>query len=239
MTEENRYIHGTAKEEQGRLRLLNSITNGSFIHFLGDLKGRKIADFGCGTGDFIADIAKKYDTAEITGIEISRAQYDEAVAKNGGNPNVTLINSDVLKSGLEDDSFDLCYCRYLLEHVEDPVAVVKEMLRVVKRGGLVRAQENDLAVVFYHPEVKGLDAVCREFCALQVELGGDPFIGRKLFNIFKKAGAVIKGDSRVAAISAASILAKVARDRQMIEMDNLYPGYGLAKHKGYPTIARV
>jgi ribonuclease HII len=47
--------------------------------------------------------------------------------------------------------------------------------------------------------------------------------------------AVVKGDSRVAAISAASILAKVSRDRQMVEMDSLYPGYGLAKHKGYPT----
>lgn len=51
------------------------------------------------------------------------------------------------------------------------------------------------------------------------------------------AGAVIKGDSRVAAISAASILAKVARDQQMHEMDTIYPGYGLAKHKGYPTKA--
>ncbi len=51
------------------------------------------------------------------------------------------------------------------------------------------------------------------------------------------AAAVIKGDSRVAAISAASILAKVARDQQMIEMDKLYPGYGLARHKGYPTKA--
>ena len=49
------------------------------------------------------------------------------------------------------------------------------------------------------------------------------------------ADAVIKGDSRVAAISAASIIAKVARDQQMLEMDNLYPGYGLAKNKGYPT----
>ena len=46
---------------------------------------------------------------------------------------------------------------------------------------------------------------------------------------------VIKGDSRVAAISAASILAKVVRDQQMVEMDALYPGYGIAKHKGYPT----
>lgn len=47
--------------------------------------------------------------------------------------------------------------------------------------------------------------------------------------------AVIKGDSRVAAISAASILAKVARDRELTEMDALYPGYGLSQHKGYPT----
>ena len=47
--------------------------------------------------------------------------------------------------------------------------------------------------------------------------------------------AVIKGDSRVAAISAASIIAKVARDTEMIIMDETYPGYGFAKHKGYPT----
>lgn len=47
--------------------------------------------------------------------------------------------------------------------------------------------------------------------------------------------AVVKGDSRVAAISAASILAKVCRDREMVEMDAEYPGYGFAKHKGYPT----
>lgn len=47
--------------------------------------------------------------------------------------------------------------------------------------------------------------------------------------------AVIKGDSRVACISAASILAKVSRDREMIALDAAYPGYGLAKHKGYPT----
>lgn len=49
------------------------------------------------------------------------------------------------------------------------------------------------------------------------------------------AEAVVKGDSRVAAISAASILAKVVRDREMVEMDKQYPGYGLADHKGYPT----
>ncbi len=50
-----------------------------------------------------------------------------------------------------------------------------------------------------------------------------------------KAEAIVKGDDRVPCISAASIIAKVARDHEMIEMDKIYPGYGLAKHKGYPT----
>ena len=47
--------------------------------------------------------------------------------------------------------------------------------------------------------------------------------------------AVVKGDLRVAEISAASILAKVARDNEMKELDKLYPDFGFAKHKGYPT----
>jgi ribonuclease HII len=47
--------------------------------------------------------------------------------------------------------------------------------------------------------------------------------------------AVIKGDSLIYQISAASILAKVYRDREMIEMDKIYPGYGFAQHKGYGT----
>jgi ribonuclease HII len=51
--------------------------------------------------------------------------------------------------------------------------------------------------------------------------------------------AIIKGDSRVAAISAASIIAKVSRDREMIELDRRYPGYGLAQHKGYPVKAHI
>jgi ribonuclease HII len=47
--------------------------------------------------------------------------------------------------------------------------------------------------------------------------------------------AIIKGDQSVAAISAASIIAKVTRDREMVEMEAIYPGYAFASHKGYPT----
>ena len=49
------------------------------------------------------------------------------------------------------------------------------------------------------------------------------------------ARAIVDGDALVAEISAASILAKVARDALMVEMHALYPDYGFARHKGYPT----
>lgn len=51
------------------------------------------------------------------------------------------------------------------------------------------------------------------------------------------AQAVVKGDAKVAAIAAASILAKVARDRYMVELEKTWPGYAFAQHKGYGTAA--
>ncbi|KES15754.1 MULTISPECIES: ribonuclease HII [Gilliamella] len=59
--------------------------------------------------------------------------------------------------------------------------------------------------------------------------------GNRCPNFGIRTQAVVKGDLLVAEISAASILAKVTRDREMVELDKLYPQYGLAKHKGYPT----
>lgn len=51
--------------------------------------------------------------------------------------------------------------------------------------------------------------------------------------------AIVKGDLLIPAISAASILAKVARDEEMCEFDSVFPGYGFSSHKGYPTAAHV
>jgi ribonuclease HII len=51
--------------------------------------------------------------------------------------------------------------------------------------------------------------------------------------------AVVRGDTRLDCIAAASVLAKVARDREMQQMELLYPGYGFARHKGYPTATHL
>ena len=54
-------------------------------------------------------------------------------------------------------------------------------------------------------------------------------------NLVCTARAIVDGDASVPAIGAASILAKVARDKILCELDAIHPGYGFARHKGYPT----
>ncbi len=63
--------------------------------------------------------------------------------------------------------------------------------------------------------------------------------GNRLPQWHYSAEAVVKGDSRVPVISAASILAKVQRDREMSVLDLQYPDYGFAIHKGYPTVQHM
>ncbi|HQN65611.1 MAG TPA: ribonuclease HII [Methylophilus sp.] len=63
--------------------------------------------------------------------------------------------------------------------------------------------------------------------------------GNKVPKISLPCEAIVKGDSKVQAISAASILAKVARDAELYALDKLYPQYGFAQHKGYPSPAHL
>ena len=63
--------------------------------------------------------------------------------------------------------------------------------------------------------------------------------GNRIPNLACEAEWLIKGDSKSDPIKAASIIAKVARDNEMKRLDRIYPEYGLAQHKGYPTRAHL
>lgn len=82
-------------------------------------------------------------------------------------------------------------------------------------------------------------AMQRAVAALSIEPEYAVVDGNRLPKLRCPALTIIKGDQTVPAISAASIIAKVARDREMIMLDTHYPGYGLALHKGYSTKAHV
>ncbi|HID49435.1 MAG TPA: ribonuclease HII [Chromatiales bacterium] len=113
----------------------------------------------------------------------------------------------------------------------------------------VRIRESALTWALGRAEVEEIDrinilqasllAMQRAVAALQPAAEFALVDGNRLPVLACAAEAVIKGDTRVPVISAASILAKVARDREMVRLDAAYPGYGFAKHKGYPTRAHL
>lgn len=82
-------------------------------------------------------------------------------------------------------------------------------------------------------------AMRRAVAGLAVAPGHALVDGNRLPELSCSAEAIIGGDGSVACISAASIIAKVSRDREMVALDARYPGYGLARHKGYPTKAHI
>lgn len=184
-----RYIHGTDEEEQKRLAKLNSLTNAAFIEYLGDLDNLNVCDFGCGLGLVVKDIASKFKGVNITGMEVSEEQLEQARKNNTGSENVEFIQTDVLNNYIPDNTFDVTYCRYVLEHLSDPVEGIKEMLRITKPGGKIICQENDLYNGLIYPEIEGYADLREKLCRLQIEFNGDPYIGRKLYSFLKEGGA--------------------------------------------------
>lgn len=84
-----------------------------------------------------------------------------------------------------------------------------------------------------------LTAMKRAFTALGMLPDHALVDGNQCPNLGCSAEPIVKGDSLVPAIAAASIIAKVSRDREMIELDGYYPGYDFARNKGYPTRAHI
>ncbi len=105
------------------------------------------------------------------------------------------------------------------------------------------AQAVDWCIAFASPaEIDKINILQATMLAMQRAVAGlavqpDKVLvdGNKCPKIIYPVEAIIGGDAIEESISAASILAKVYRDRQMIELDRIYPQYGFAKHKGYPT----
>jgi len=82
-------------------------------------------------------------------------------------------------------------------------------------------------------------AMHRAVDALSVSPGYVLVDGNRLPRWDYPSEPVVKGDDRVPAIAAASILAKVQRDQELVALDSVYPGYGFAAHKGYPTAVHL
>ena len=94
--------------------------------------------------------------------------------------------------------------------------------------------------IYVQPTQASLESMVKSVEALHDPTPDFVFVdGNRMPTLAIAAETVVKGDSKVFSIAAASIIAKVTRDRLMVAYDAQFPVYGLAQHKGYPTRAHV
>jgi len=187
MAAESAYLHGTSPAEQGRLSLLNRLMNEAAMRELAIAKGDLIIDFGCGLGQLTLDMARAAGT-RLVGIERS----EEQLARAERHALLDLRLGDVSDPPLRDHewgSFDLAHARFVLEHVREPLAVVRHMVRAVRPGGRVVLQDDDHDVFRCWPEPAGFTPLWKAFQRTYDRLGCDPYIGRRLVSLLHDAGA--------------------------------------------------
>ena len=131
MPEKATYIHGTDPSEQYRLVELNRLTNRVFLEFLAIEPHTRAVDVGSGLGILAAEVADSRPGVRVVGVEWSSAQLAQARPCSG----VDYLRADAHRLPVADQTFDLAYARYLLEHVSDPGVVLDEMRRVLRPGG--------------------------------------------------------------------------------------------------------
>ena len=180
------YIHGTDPSEQERLTLLNRLTNAPFLDFLRLEGGESVLEVGSGLGILTGEAAARLPRGGITGLESSTDQL--AAARRDVPANVSFVQGDAHALPFPEGRFDVVYCRYVLEHVADPPAVLREMRRVLKPGGRACVQENDILIMELYPDCPHWQTIWRRFADLQARLGGDARIGKKLFALLRHAG---------------------------------------------------
>jgi SAM-dependent methyltransferase len=191
---ESVYIHGTTEEEQRRLSLMNDVLlNNAALREMALRGDERIIDFGSGLGQFTRAMARAVPRGCVVGVERDEKQLDGAKQlASEDNVVVDFRRGDVLNLELpreEWGSFDVAHARFILEHVPDPLRVVRTMVRAVKPGGRIVLADDDHDVMRLWPEPPGFYDLWRAYIRTYDRIGNDPFVGRRLVELLHRAGA--------------------------------------------------
>lgn len=193
---ESSYIHGTAPDEQQRLAALNALINEASLKEIGPPGGHNVLDVGSGLGQFTRALARAAGgKGRAVGVEKHPGQLEQArrfARQDGEEQLVDFRPGDARALPLRDEewgTFDLAHTRFLLEHVPDPLAVVRGMVRAVRPGGRVVLADDDHDLLRLWPEPPGLGPIWHAYVRTYDRLGNDPFVGRRLVALLHEAGA--------------------------------------------------
>ena len=152
--------------------------------------GLRVLDFGCGPGTVSVGLARAVAPGELHGVDMESSQIELAknVAEAGGQDNTTFHVADVTEMPFEAGFFDVAHCHNVLMHVPDTRAVLTEVRRVLKPGGIIACREMISASSFTHPDFGVIRKAWDMFEDLLAADDGHPQIGKDLKNHVLEAG---------------------------------------------------
>ena len=146
----------------------------------------RLLDVGCGPGAIISTIGKIYPHIEITGLDLSPKHIDDLKKTCAGQSNIHGKIGDAKNIPFAKNTFDLIFCRFLLEYLPYPDKAISEMIRICKPEGKIMAQDLDGQLIWHFPEDIELQRDIETIWPHLQNTGFDPYIGRKLYNFFYK-----------------------------------------------------
>lgn len=179
-----RYIHGYSDREARRL-VDQATSVADFLHHDSIWEaGSRILEIGCGVGAQTQIIAPQNPDCEFVSIDISSASLK--LAQEGINQlriqNVTLLERDAFTIDPRiDGTFDHVFICFLLEHVHQPKALLRQAKKMLKSGGTITVIEGDHGSTFFHPDHDAARQLVQAQVDLQQQKGGNANIGRMLF----------------------------------------------------------
>ena len=198
---ESRYVLATGAEAAERLRVVQRVHGPDterFLHRAGLRPGFRVADIGCGAGIVAAWIAEQVGgSGEVWAVDVSPEQVEQARSEAARRSlrNVRFVVAGALNTGLPRGSFDLVYCRFVLMHLDDPLAALREMRALLRPGGVLACEDGDFAAPYCHPPLPAFDRCFELYRALGHAQGQHFLVGRELPRLFLEAGF---GDPHVA-----------------------------------------
>jgi SAM-dependent methyltransferase len=190
------YALGSSPAERSRLRRQSgelSAHSAALLDRVGAGPGWSAIDVGCGPSGILDLLASRVGAGgRVTGLELNPANVTLArdFAEEHGLANVTVVEGDARHTGLPSSSFDLGHARTLLINIPDPAGVVAEMTRLVRPGGWVAILEPDAALTMCYPPNPAWDQLVGMFLSVHRDDDADPFVGRRLPELFRQAGLV-------------------------------------------------